>query len=325
MFDEVESLQIYHLLAESAFYEQGTIDRELSFYETAIGFWATSTGEKAVFSYEPSSGRLSLLPDVGPPGGGDQIVWKNTGHVYYEANIDPDRWEGFIYMGTMGGSTFEHILETALWYATSKTAYQPFSVYREFPGHRYVSASSCDEFVWYMFDQLASLQINLTPVAVPKKVRIILYAAEEPEDYPLDTPEQRQEVASYFRSLKLCLHMRSLRSLDTLNELTGFYSGCMNMTAYLYKNNDEVYKVSLSVPFAGSLFETDEVPPPAKFHRVFNWVDITLMLLILGMSIAGLVVILQKSTLMEKCRHAQRQKQMHALHDERQMTNPLHT
>eukprot|EP00638_Chattonella_subsalsa_P009861 CAMPEP_0117765652 /NCGR_PEP_ID=MMETSP0947-20121206/20277_1 /TAXON_ID=44440 /ORGANISM="Chattonella subsalsa, Strain CCMP2191" /LENGTH=319 /DNA_ID=CAMNT_0005588423 /DNA_START=281 /DNA_END=1240 /DNA_ORIENTATION=+ len=301
MFDQVESVQIYHLLADSTIYEQGTVNKELMFYETAIGFWSTNSNEKAVLSYEPNNMRLSLLPEIAISSNeGYQVAWENEANVYYDVDIDSSVWDSITYMGTMGGSTFTYLLDYALQFSELFNNYQPFSVYEQYPGNRFIAATSCDEFVWFLFEQLASLQISLNPVVVPKKVKIILYSECAPEIYSMNSTQHKTEVASYFQQMKRCLHIRSLQHITTLSEFTGFYSGCLVEYAYLYKDPYSLYKVNLTIPYADNVNPTEDVPQPIGYEGGFTWVDICIAILITGAFFAGVALALRKSLVLEK-------------------------
>lgn len=296
MFADVDSVQLYHLLADSTIYEHGTVDKELMYYETAIGFWSTTTGEKAVLSFEPENGELSLLPDIGISGTeGYQVTWSNKAHVYYDVNIDSSVWDGITFMGTMGGSTLKYLLDSAQQFAAKYTYYQPFSVYDQYPGNRFIAATSCDEFVWYLFEQIASLQISLNPVVVPKKVKIILYSEESPEIYPTNTTQHKTEVASYFQQMKRCLHIRSLQHITTLSEFTGFYSSCLVDYAFLYRDPTTLYKVTLTIPYADNVNPTEDVPQPLGYSGGFTWVDLGIATLILGAFFLGAVLAFRRT------------------------------
>jgi len=296
MFSGVDTVQLYHLLSDSTFYEQGSVDKELMYYKTAIGFWATASNEKAVFVFAPTDNRLSFLPDIAISASeGFKITWRNSAQVYFDTTIDSSVWDGITFMGTMGGSTFKVVVDYVVQYALATTYYQPFSVYQQYPGSRFISASSCDESVWFLFEQLATLQISLNPVIVPKKVKIILYSPCVPEIYSMNVTQHKTEVISYFQQLKRCLHIRSTQHVVTLSEFTGVYSGCLSRYAYLYKDADSLYKVNLTIPYAENLNPTEGVPQPLGWEGGYTWVDLAIVAIFLGAFVVGIFLLLRKS------------------------------
>lgn len=54
------------------------------------------------------------------------------------------------------------------------------------PGHDFLVASSCDEFVWALLAKAQELGVRLIPSLMPKKHKIIIYSQTEPELIVLD-------------------------------------------------------------------------------------------------------------------------------------------
>lgn len=54
------------------------------------------------------------------------------------------------------------------------------------PGHEFLVASSCDEFVWALLAKAQELGVRLIPALMPKKHKIIIYSQTEPELIILD-------------------------------------------------------------------------------------------------------------------------------------------
>jgi len=349
-FGPTESVQVYHLLADRTVTEVGTINDEITFQETAVGFVGTAgeKGARLVLAFEPRNLTLSLLPAITPSGAGwdssrgssggrtvslspvggsgdqrspkpawdpsiagdvPQIRWDSPGAIYVSDEIESGQWTTLTYMGSHGGSVLKYVLDFTLEYGRRYRHYQPFSVYRRDSNQVFVAATSCDEFVWSVFEELARLSVTLKPVLSPPKVQIIFYALAEPSVADsVHSGTQLAAVAAHFEEMRRCLRTHPLQRLQTLTDFTGYYSRCLEDVAFVWAGEGRFYRVPLATNIAGDVDQQPAQLPEAQLYRTrFTWVDILILVLLAAGFAVGIFMMLARANLLAHLRFWSRQ------------------
>ncbi|CAM9822002.1 unnamed protein product [Sphacelaria rigidula] len=89
-------------------------------------------------------------------------------------------------MGETTGAFFSYAVEFSTGYLRENPRYQPFSVYEDYPGRAFVTASSCDEYVWELLSAAQERGVRLAPAVMPRKYKIVIYTETAPEVITLD-------------------------------------------------------------------------------------------------------------------------------------------
>ncbi|CAM9243148.1 unnamed protein product [Scytosiphon promiscuus] len=181
VFRSNEVLQMYHLQATAQLYEQGGLNHDLSFFLTAVGFHSVDRPEvKVSMAYHPTNMTISLLPVISEDGRG--LRWDHqAASTSLVMGVDQAYWTAGSYMGETTGAFFSYAVEFSLDYYQIHPRYQPFSVYEDYPGREFLTASSCDEYVWALFSAAQTRGVRLTPALLPQKHKIVIYSHTEPE------------------------------------------------------------------------------------------------------------------------------------------------
>ncbi|CAN0386600.1 unnamed protein product, partial [Phaeothamnion confervicola] len=165
-------LQLYHLEATDKLFERGGLNHELSFQLTALGFQSVDLPDSKVsLVYQPTNMTISLLPEVSFDG--QHVRWGFTdASVMFALDIDQSYWSSASYMGSTTGALFNDLALLARQIHAEHPRYQPFSVYKEYPGQVFVSGNDCDDFVWRLLEAANDKGVNLAPTILPKKIKV---------------------------------------------------------------------------------------------------------------------------------------------------------
>lgn len=68
------------------------------------------------------------------------------------------------------------------------------SIRRASPGRAFLTASSCDEYVWELLSAAQERGVRLTPALMPQKYKIVIYSQTEPETILLDGSNSRSNA-----------------------------------------------------------------------------------------------------------------------------------
>jgi len=293
------------MLSDQEVYEDGTINGNIHIQVTGVGFWSPGTDNKIALTFEPRSSKLQLLPKIDTSDPSFQrLIWDNYAAVYCDTDVDSNLWTSLTYMGTMGGSVFTHILSYAKQYGRTHHYYLPFSIYDHYPGTNYVPAYSSDEFVWGIFEEMSQLVTEqLHPMIVPKKLKFMFFAQQQPQ--LVDTamvPQANKLVLDHFMAVKRCLHTRNLERLSTLMEFTTYYSRCLEDIAYIFKDQNQYYRIYLSTNIAGDIKESEGMPVKESSRSGYTWFDIVLIMLFGFGTLGGTYLGMRKTGVIEHIR-----------------------
>ncbi|CAM9711848.1 unnamed protein product, partial [Ectocarpus fasciculatus] len=181
VFRSSEVLQMYHLQATAQLYEQGGLNHDMSFFLTGVGFYSLERPDvKVSMAYHPTNMTISLLPVISEDG--RELRWDHqAASASYVMGVDQAYWNAGSYMGETTGAFFSYAVEFSLEYHRLHPRYQPFSVYEDYPGREFLTASGCDEFVWALLSAAQTRGVRLTPALLPQKHKIVIYSHTEPE------------------------------------------------------------------------------------------------------------------------------------------------
>ncbi|CAM9282647.1 unnamed protein product [Ectocarpus sp. 4 AP-2014] len=181
VFRSSEVLQMYHLQATAQLYEQGGLNHDMSFFLTGVAFYSVERPDvKVSIAYHPTNMTISLLPVISEDG--RELRWDHqAASVSYVMGVDQAYWNAGSYMGETTGAFFSYAVEFSLEYHQLHPRYQPFSVYEDYPGREFLTASGCDEFVWALLSAAQTRGVRLTPALLPQKHKIVIYSHSKPE------------------------------------------------------------------------------------------------------------------------------------------------
>eukprot|EP00903_Cladosiphon_okamuranus_P006594 g6441.t2 len=187
VFRSSEVLQMYHLQATEQLYEQGGLNHDMSFFLTAVAFYSLERPDvKISLAYHPTNMTISLLPVISEDGRG--LRWDHqSASTSYVMAVDQSYWTAGSYMGETTGAFFSYAVEFSLDYHVRNPRYQPFSVYEDYPGREFLTASSCDEYVWALLSAAQTRGVRLKPALLPQKHKIVIYSHSEPEIIALNS------------------------------------------------------------------------------------------------------------------------------------------
>ncbi|CAM9148025.1 unnamed protein product [Chrysoparadoxa australica] len=306
-FEETESLRIFHLMGTDTLLEKGALNKGLDCFVTAVGFSSTENDYKIALEFQPAGMTLSLLPviDIGQDGV-HHLTWHTDTELTYIEDIT-SYWESATDMGESTGAVFQGIIDYAMGWAADWPVYQPFSVYKEYPGEALISATGTDEFAWAMFERLSVVGVQISPVVVPKKVKVVLYSDDQPEIVTVteDTDEEstriRQEVVGYYEDIGLCLSKRKFNQVTSLMDFTEYFD-CLTDRAYLHWDHDDLhgnssyYKVSLSERYADHIVAPEELPTSEGLQEgSLTFADWALSMGMIAMLVLGAAAAMVKS------------------------------
>ncbi|CAN0262466.1 unnamed protein product [Ectocarpus sp. 6 AP-2014] len=181
VFRSSEVLQMYHLQATAQLYEQGGLNHDMSFFLTGVAFYSVERPDvKVSIAYHPTNMTISLLPVISEDG--RELRWDHqAASVSYVMGVDQAYWNAGSYMGETTGAFFSYAVEFSLEHHRLHPRYQPFSVYEDYPGREFLTASGCDEFVWALLSAAQTRGVRLTPALLPQKHKIVIYSHSKPE------------------------------------------------------------------------------------------------------------------------------------------------
>lgn len=110
------------------------------------------------------------------------VSWENEAKIYYRTQIESEDWTEAYYMAPITGAVLSKMMDFALAYPALRPRYQPFEValYNSTsgkPGPVIIRSSSSEDFVWYMFQSLADLHVDIEPILIPPRRTVQFYVA----------------------------------------------------------------------------------------------------------------------------------------------------
>lgn len=250
-FNSNEQVQLYLLRGQDTLYERGGLDKTLQYVITGLGFVSLDHDDKVlVMGMIPKDGTISLLPVIGADGG--SLSWPyHFAEIVLSVTIDASYWASISQVATTTGALVSGLAEDVLKLSSDKELrYQPFSVYREFPGVRWLQAEAADEFAWSLLENAAARGVKMVPRVLPAKVKINYYSAQPPT--LLNTAGTSDAgrtalttVIAHYRALEVCLSQGKFQYVENLQDFATFYD-CSSDVAILPENATHYWVANLS-------------------------------------------------------------------------------
>ena len=142
-----------------------------------------------------------------------KVTWANEGQVYYTTQISQDDYVTANYMASLTGAVLSDLLATASAYPTLRRRYQPWEVVTDDGENnsdgktsrkRLLFRSNSDyDFVQYLFQHLASVGVELSPVLIPIYYRLRLNAVRIQRN--TFSPQGQKKMSQFYQNLYTCL------------------------------------------------------------------------------------------------------------------------
>ncbi|KAL7572350.1 hypothetical protein ACA910_021563 [Epithemia clementina (nom. ined.)] len=153
-----------------------------------------------------------------------RVTWANEGQVYYTTQISQDDYVTANFMASLTGAVLSDLLATASVYPTDHRRYQPWEVVtddvsiggdqaKNRPKRVLFKSNSDYDFVHFLFQRLASVGVDLSPVLNPIYYRLRLNAVGIQRKAL--TREAQKDMAIFYQNLYSCLESLATASLVT--------------------------------------------------------------------------------------------------------------
>jgi hypothetical protein len=107
------------------------------------------------------------------------VAWENEARIYYTNKISAMEYKSATYFATMTGAVLKNLLQTAVAYPIkSRRRYQPFSIYSKSTNELMLKSSNDLDFVQALWQHLADVGVELSPLILPSRWQIRLIASD---------------------------------------------------------------------------------------------------------------------------------------------------